>query len=78
MGDLLHPGDPKTGKSYTRVYDCAKNQMFLLDAGPVGAGYSAGWMYDSKRKLVYSFGYNGEAWALNIDPATATRLEKSE
>jgi hypothetical protein len=78
VGDLLHPGDPKTGKSYTRVYDCAKNQMFLLDAGPVGAGYSAGWMYDSKRKLVYSFGYNGEAWALNIDPATATRLEKSE
>lgn len=78
IGDLLHQGDPKTGKVYTRVYDCGKNRMFLLDAGPVGAGYSAGWMYDSKRKLVYSFGYNGEAWALRIDPATALLVEKSE
>lgn len=78
VGDLLRQGDPKTGKVYTRVYDCGKNKMFLLDAGPVGAGYSAGWMYDSKRKLVYSFGYNGEAWALSIDPATARLLEKPE
>lgn len=78
IGDLLHQGDPKTGKVYTRVYDGGKNRMFLLDAGPVGAGYSAGWMYDSKRKLVYSFGYNGEAWALRIDPATAKVLEKPE
>jgi len=78
VGDLLRTGDPKTGKAYTRVYDCAKNQMFLLDAGPVGAGYSAGWMYDAKRRLVYSFGYNGEAWALNLDPGTAKLLEKAE
>jgi len=78
VGDLLRPGDPKTGKSYTRVYDCGKNKVFLLDAGPVGAGHEAGWMYDSKRKLVYSFGYNGEAWALSIDPATARLLEKPE
>lgn len=78
VGDLLQLGDPKTGKAYTRVYDCAKNQMFLLDAGPVGAGHEAGWMYDAKRRLVYSFGHNGEAWALNIDPATAKLLEKPE
>jgi hypothetical protein len=38
----------------------------------------AGWMYDSKRKLVYSFAYNGEAWALRLDPATAKPLEKPE
>jgi len=78
IGDLLREGDPKTGKAYTRVYDCAKNRMFLLDAGSVGAGYSAGWMYDSRRNLVYSFAYNGEAWALRIDPATAKLLDKPE
>lgn len=78
VGDLLRQGDAKTGKVYTRVYDCARNRMFLLDAGSVGAGYSAGWMADSKRKLVYSFGYNGEAWAIRLDPATAKPLEKPE
>lgn len=78
VGDLLKQGDAKTGKVYTRVYDCDKNRMFLLDAGPVAAGYSAGWMYDSKRKLVYSFAYNGEAWAIRLDPATARLLEKPE
>jgi hypothetical protein len=78
IGDLLRQGDPKTGKHYTRIYDCGKNRMFLLDAGPVGAGYSAGWMYDSRRRLVYSFAYDGEAWALRIDPATARLLEKPE
>ena len=78
IGDLLRQGDPKTGKLYTRVYDCGKNKMFLLDAGPVLGGFSAGWMYDSKRKLVYSFAYNGEAWALRIDPATAKLVEKPE
>ena len=75
IGDLLRQGDPKTGRLLTRVYDCGKNKMFLLDAGPVGAGFSAGWMYDSKRKLVYSFAYNGDAWALRIDPATAKLLD---
>lgn len=78
VGDLLRQGDAKTGKVYTRVYDCDKNKMFLLDAGPVAAGYSAGWMYDSKRKLVYSFAYNGEAWGLRLDPAAAKPLEKPE
>jgi len=78
IGDLLRQGDQKTGKLYTRVYDCEKNKMFLLDAGPVGAGFSAGWMYDAKRKLVYSFAYNGEAWALRLDPASAKLLEKPE
>jgi hypothetical protein len=78
VGDLLRQGDAKTGKVYTRVYDCARNRMFLLDAGSVGAGYSAGWMADSKRKLVYSFGYNGEAWAIRLDPATAKPFEKPE
>jgi len=49
IGELLRQGDLKTGKSYTRIYDCAKNKMFLLDAGPVPDSYSAGWMYDAKR-----------------------------
>ena len=71
-------GDEKTGKRYTRVYDCAKNKMFLLDAGRVPAGYSAGWMYDARRKLVYVFTYRGEAWAMKIDPATARLVERPE
>lgn len=78
IGDLLRHGDAKTGKLYTRVYDCAKNKMSLLEAGNVAGGFSAGWMYDAKRKLAYSFAYNGEAWALKFDPATARLLDKPE
>jgi len=78
IGDHLRRGDPKTGKRYTRVYDCSRNKMFLLDAGPAPDGYSVGWMYDAKRKLVYAFTTGGEAWALRIAPATAKLLEKPE
>ncbi|MDD4889284.1 MAG: kelch repeat-containing protein [Phycisphaerae bacterium] len=77
IGDLLRAGDPKTGKLYTRAYDCAKNKMFLLDAGPVGAGFSAGWGYSTRDKMVYSLSYRGEAWGMRIDPKTATPLEKA-
>ena len=65
-------------KRYTRVYDCEKNKYFLLDAGNVPAGYSVGWMYDSKRKLAYAFTTGGEAWAINVNPKTAKLLEKGE
>jgi hypothetical protein len=71
-------GHPKTGKCYTRIYDCAKNKMFLLDAGNVPDGYNVGWMYDARRKLAYSFTTNGEAWALRLDPATAKLVEKAD
>jgi hypothetical protein len=76
LGHNLRVGDPKTGKSYTRVYDCGRNKLFLLDAGPVPDGHEAGWMYDARRKLVYSFTTHGETWALKLDPASAALLEK--
>lgn len=78
IGDNVRTGDPKTGKSYTRIYDCAKNRTFLLDAGPVPDGYAAGWMYDAKRKLVYAFTTGGEAWALRLAPASVRRIENVE
>jgi len=78
IGEMLVQGDPKTGARYTRVYDCGKNKMFLLDAGKVPDGYSTGWMYDARRRLVYVFTVLGEAWAIRIEPATAMLLEKAE
>jgi hypothetical protein len=82
FGDQHRQGDEKTGKLYTRVYDCAKNKMLLLDAGdladprdPAWVTYSTGWMYDARRKLVYVFGIRGEAWALKIQPPTAKLLD---
>ena len=76
IGYNFRVGDAKAGKSYTRVYDCAQNRYYLLDAGPVADGYSAGWMYDAKRKLVYSFATSGEAHALKLDPKSAQLLER--
>jgi len=78
IGELYIHGDKKTGKRYTRVYDCAKNKMFLLDAGDVPDGYSVGWMFDARRKLAYAFTFRGEAWAMRANPATARLLEKPE
>ena len=78
IGELYPAGEQKVAKRYTRVYDCAKNRMFLLDAGTVPDSYSTGWMYDSKRKLAYVFTFRGEAWAMKIDPATAAPIEKLE
>ena len=49
-----------------------------LDAGNVPDGYSTGWMYDAKRRLVYGFTVLGEAWAIEIEPKTARLLEKTE
>ncbi len=70
----------KTGKLYTRVYDCAQNRMFLLDAGgfesfrdPHEVTYSTGWMYDARRKLAYAFSFRGEARAIRVNPQTAKR-----
>jgi hypothetical protein len=77
IGELYPPRQQK-GTRYTRVYDCSKNRMFLLDAGAVPDGYSTGWMYDAKRKLVYVFTFRGDAWALKLDPATAAPTEKPE
>ncbi|MBY0525909.1 MAG: hypothetical protein K2R98_21125 [Gemmataceae bacterium] len=78
IGDHLRRGDVKTGKRYTRVYDCAKNKMFLLDAGPAPDGYGVGWMYDARRKLVYAFTTNGDAWAMRVVPEKAQLLEKPD
>jgi hypothetical protein len=75
MGEVLTRGEAKTGRVFTRVYDCGKNKMFLLEAGPVPSGHSTGWMYDARRKLVYVFTFQGEAWALRFNPATAKLLE---
>lgn len=76
IGELYPPGrEKKAEKRYTRVYDCAKNKMFLLDAGTVPDGYAVGWMYDAARKLVYAFTYRGEAWAMKVNPATAKLSE---
>ncbi|HUX03208.1 MAG: hypothetical protein WBD63_11720 [Phycisphaerae bacterium] len=41
-------------------------------------GYSTGWMYDAKRRLVYVFTVLGEAWAIEIESKTARLLEKTE
>jgi hypothetical protein len=78
VSELYRHGDAKTGKTYMRVYDCEKNKWFLLDAGPVGTGWGAGWMYDARRKLVHCFTFNGQAWTIRIDPATAKLIEKPE
>ena len=52
--------------------------MWRLDAGAVPDGYSVGWMYDARRKLVYSFTYRGEAWAIKLEPKTARPLDGPE
>jgi len=44
----------------------------------VSDGYSTGWMYDAKRRLVYVFTVLGEAWAIEIESKTAGLLEKTE
>jgi hypothetical protein len=76
IGELYPSGERKAGEGYTRVYDCRKNKMFLLKAGDVPDGYSTGWSYDARRKLVYVFTFRGEAWAMAIDPAKAQLQEK--
>ena len=77
IGEPVRRGG-KTGKLYTRVYDCAQNRVFLLDAGgfetfsdPHEVTYGTGWMYDAKRRLAYVFSFRGEAWAMKINPQTA-------
>jgi hypothetical protein len=77
-GDLFRVGDPqKGGKVYTRVYDCGKNKAFLLDAGPVAGGFSAGWAYSTRDKMVFSLSYRGDAWGMRIDPQSAKLLDKA-
>ncbi|MBN2473654.1 MAG: hypothetical protein JXB62_03525 [Pirellulales bacterium] len=76
IGELCRPGGQSDAPGYTRVYDCRRNKMFLLDAGDVPSGHSTGWMYDARRKLAYVFTFRGEAWAMKIDPATAVLVEK--
>ena len=78
IGELYPHGKQKAGKRYTRVYDCRRNTMLLLDAGIVPSGHSTGWMYDARRKLAYVFTFRGEAWALRANPATARLVEKPE
>lgn len=70
IGRRYLEGDEKTGKQYTRIYDCANNKMILLDAGPVpdSGGYGAGWMYDAQSKLVYVLNFRGEAFVIKLKP----------
>jgi len=76
IGELFPSGEQAAEPRYTRVYDCRRNKMFLLDAGNVPSGHSTGWMYDAQRKLVYVFTYQGECWAMKIDPLTARLAEQ--
>ena len=72
-------GQTKAPKVYLRVYDCAANKYFLLDAGgngPQGAVHAQGWCYDGKRKLVYVMMINGAAYALKLNPNSAKLLEE--
>lgn len=69
-------GDAKTGRSLTRVYDCAKNRYALLDAGAAAYGHSAGWMCDAKRNHVYVFTYRGDAWGMRVDPKELKLLDQ--
>ncbi|MBN1420947.1 MAG: hypothetical protein JXP34_19405, partial [Planctomycetes bacterium] len=78
FGELLRRGNEEKGKPYTRIYDCAKDAYFLLDAGEVAEGHSAASMYDARRGLAYVFTFRGEAWALRIDPASVRLLERPE
>ncbi len=75
-GELWPRSEEKNVKRYTRVYDCAKNACYLLDAGPVADRHSCGWMYDAKRKLAYVLSYRGEVWAMRFEPKTAKLREK--
>ena len=66
----------KGKRAYTVAYDCAKNKYLLLDAGPTVYGHGAAWMYDAKRKLVLVTAHrHGDAYALKLDPKTATLVE---
>ncbi len=71
-------GKEAAARRWTRVYDCGRDAMFLLDAGPVPDGHSTGWMYDRTRRLAYVFTFRGELWALRIDSASARLVEDIE
>jgi len=74
----LSVGSGKDVRRYYRVYDCAADKYFLLDAGtddPNTRVYSQGFCYDARRKLLYSFTTTGKAYALRIDPKTAKLVE---
>lgn len=63
----------KAAKRYLRIYDCARNKYFLLDAGsgPGAPVHSQGWCYDARRKLLYVITYRGSIHALKVEPASA-------
>ena len=73
-------GDRKKPRRHFRLYDCGQDTYFLLDCGPdapQAATHSQGLCYDAGRKLLYSFTFRGEAWAIRLDPASAKRLERA-
>ena len=61
-----------------RVYDCAKDKWFLLNAraGPTGMCILQGLFYDARDKLVFAMNQHGAVWALRIDPPAARLLDK--
>jgi hypothetical protein len=78
------PGGKGAGH-YVRAYDCTGNRWMLLqlEGFPIrgtkglniGALSSQGWLYDSKRKLVYVVDANSwGVWALRLDPKTVKVL----
>jgi hypothetical protein len=77
FAEVLADGNDDTGHRYTRVYDCARNAYFLLDAGqhPPGKVHGQGWLYDAPRRLVYVFTVHGRAYALRLEPASAKLME---
>ena len=72
-------GDREKAKHFLRIYDCAKDRYFLLDAGD-GPGrqfkvHGQGWCWDARRTLLHVITIKGGTWALRLDPAAAKLLD---
>jgi len=70
------PPTRTSGGRYLRIYDCAADRYFLLDAGmgPACKVHGQGWCHDAKRKVVYVITVRGQVWAIRFDPASARLL----
>ncbi len=72
-------GDRERARHYLRIYDCAKDRYFLLDAGDGPSRqfkvHGQGWCRDAKRKLLYVITIKGDVWALRFDPSAAKLLD---
>ena len=79
FAEPYYTGDRKKAPHYLRVYDCAANRYFLLDAGPGPSRrhkvHGQGWCWDARRKVLFVITIRGEVHALRFDPASAKRLD---